>query len=140
MQARISLHRNNKAEKAQQQKPEVNAGKPSPEQKAKGKDSQPQQKEKKVDVTSPVEEPQRQPVQEKQNVARLPKREVQPVAPEPKVEREKELGHVEVRERKSQRLGSLSRLRRKQTRKTSTRKISCRLVLRLRKHSRCSRT
>ncbi|EPW4792923.1 MobH family relaxase [Salmonella enterica subsp. enterica serovar Dublin] len=85
--------------KAQQQKPEVNAGKPSPEQKAKGKDSQPQQKEKKVDVTSPVEEPQRQPVQEKQNVARLPKREVQPVAPEPKVEREKELGHVEVRER-----------------------------------------
>lgn len=50
--------------KAQQQKPEVNAGKPSPEQKAKGKDSQPQQKEKKVDVTSPVEEPQRQPVQE----------------------------------------------------------------------------
>lgn len=41
---------------------------------------------------------------------------------------------------KSQRLGSLSRLRRKQTRKTSTRKISCRLVLRLRKHSRCSRT
>ncbi|MEK6177685.1 hypothetical protein WI642_01985 [Vibrio cholerae] len=38
-------------------------------------------------------------VQEKQNVARLPKREAQPVAPEPKVEREKELGHVEVRER-----------------------------------------
>ncbi len=27
------------------------------------------------------------------------------MAPEPKVEREKELGHVEVRERKSQRLG-----------------------------------
>ncbi len=63
--------------KAQQQKPEVNAGKASPEQKAKGKDSQPQPKEKKVDVTSPVEEQQRKPVQEKQNVARLPKREAQ---------------------------------------------------------------
>lgn len=74
--------------KAQQQKPEVDAEKAAPEQKAKGKDSQQQSKEKKG-----------KPVQEKQNVARLPKREAQPVALEPKVEREKELGHVEVRER-----------------------------------------
>ncbi|WP_241177989.1 hypothetical protein [Citrobacter freundii] len=43
------------------------------------------------------------PIEEKQNVARLPKREAQPEAVVvTKVEREKELGHIEVREREEQ--------------------------------------
>lgn len=86
--------------KPQQQKPEVDAG-AGPEQKTKDKSLQQQPKEKQGNVVSLVEEQGRKPVQdpEKQNVARLPKREAQPVAPKPKVEHEKELGHVEVRER-----------------------------------------
>ncbi|EDJ9770004.1 MobH family relaxase (plasmid) [Salmonella enterica subsp. enterica serovar Johannesburg] len=86
--------------KTQQQKPEVDAGAGS-EQKTKDKSLQQQPKEKQGNVASLVEEQKRKPVQdqEKQNVARLPKREAQPVAPKPKVEHERELGHVEVRER-----------------------------------------
>ncbi|EAM8217130.1 conjugal transfer protein TraI [Salmonella enterica] len=86
--------------KTQQQKPEVDAGAGS-EQKTKDKSLQRQPKEKQGNVASLVEEQKRKPVhdQEKQNVARLPKREAQPVAPKPKVEHERELGHVEVRER-----------------------------------------
>jgi conjugal transfer pilus assembly protein TraI len=83
--------------KKAQQQPEVDAGKAATKQKVEGKGSKQQPQEKKVDVA--VEDHKRKPLQEKQNVARLPKREAQPVASEPKVEREKELGHVEVKER-----------------------------------------
>uniref|UniRef100_UPI0036DEE3C5 MobH family relaxase n=1 Tax=Photorhabdus sp. RM322S TaxID=3342825 RepID=UPI0036DEE3C5 len=86
----------------QQQKTDVSSGKAAPAQKAKGKASLQPPKEKKADVAAVVEDQERKPVEEKQNVARLPKREVQPTAPEPKVGREKELGHVEVREREEQ--------------------------------------
>ncbi|ATW30894.1 conjugal transfer protein TraI (plasmid) [Candidatus Williamhamiltonella defendens] len=86
----------------QQQKTDVGSGKTAPAQNATGKSSQQPPKEKKVDVDTVVEDKKRKPVEEKQNLARLPKREAQPTAVEPKVEREKELGHVEWREREDQ--------------------------------------
>ncbi|MEL4204581.1 MobH family relaxase [Plesiomonas shigelloides] len=86
--------------KPQQQKQEIDTGKASPGQKPKGKASLQQSKpnENKTDAAA-IEEQKCKPVEEKQNVARLPKRDVLPTVLEPKVEREKELGHIEVRER-----------------------------------------
>ncbi len=84
--------------KQQQQKTVVDSGKDAPAQRAKGKPSQ-QPNEKIAGVVAGVENQTSKPLQEKQNVAHLPKREAQPTAPEPKVELERELGHVEVRER-----------------------------------------
>ncbi|EQB98255.1 MobH family relaxase [Photorhabdus temperata] len=88
--------------KPQQQKPDAESGQAAPAKDAKGKAAQKPQKEKKGDTSFAVEVHERKPIEEKQNVARLPKREAQPEAVVTKVEREKELGHIEVREREDQ--------------------------------------
>ncbi|ETS32072.1 putative helicase [Photorhabdus khanii NC19] len=89
--------------KPQQQKHDAESGQAALAKDTKGKTAQKPQKEKKGDTSSVVEGHEHKPIEEKQNVARLPKREAQPEAVVvTKVEREKELGHIEVREREEQ--------------------------------------